>query len=132
MQEHHDSLIAVVRVRYEEQLLDFEGLLHREQENATERVHQRLRIGSETPNSSSVDGSHIFYGRISCVSVYPTALSPDRIKDHYLCAVLDRYVYVYVCMYVYVYDCKTLKKPPTYPHTHITPTDAWTHSACMA
>ncbi|KAJ1428375.1 hypothetical protein B484DRAFT_419428 [Ochromonadaceae sp. CCMP2298] len=90
LQERQDELVGEIRVRYQIELADYEALLQREARDAAERVNERLRIGSETPNSHSVDGSHIFYGRISCVSVYPSCLAADRVKDRYLCAVLDR------------------------------------------
>mmetsp|Transcript_3546 Transcript_3546/g.5520 ORF Transcript_3546/g.5520 Transcript_3546/m.5520 type:complete len:1201 (+) Transcript_3546:1755-5357(+) len=90
MYDHYTELVAEIRKRYEGLLEDFHAHIAREKQEAAERVQQRLRIGSEVPNSKTTDGSHIFYGKLSCISVYATALSSDRIKDHYLSSVVDR------------------------------------------
>ena len=88
--DHYNFTVGEIARRYEVLLAELEDHLQREARECALRVTQGLRIGSASPNSKTIDGSHYFHGKMSCISIYQTCLSTDKIKDHYLCSVIDR------------------------------------------
>ena len=88
--EHYLSITREIAKRYELLLEELEEHIQKEAKEGAMRVAQGLRIGAASPNSKTVDGSHYFYGKLSCVSVYAACLSADQVKDHYLCGAVDR------------------------------------------
>lgn len=90
IKEFYEKSVDAIAVRYKELHEEMEEKFAKEITDGDSRVLQSLRIGAASPNSRSVDGSYYFHGLLSCVSVYSACLPSDRVKDHYLCSIIDR------------------------------------------
>lgn len=90
IKQHFEENTVLISNRYKELHQELQEKFVKEIADGERRVLDPLRIGGALPKSNTIDGSYYFHGQLSCVSIYSTCLSSDRVKDHYLCSVIDR------------------------------------------
>ena len=70
--------------------LELQEKLQKERENNEAFATRPLRLGAASPTGSAMEGQKFFNGCISCVSIYATMLSADRVVVHFMAANADR------------------------------------------
>lgn len=54
------------------------------------RKRKPLRIGASSASADSGEAKHYFNGCLSCLSIYPSCLTADRVRIHFLCSRTDK------------------------------------------
>ncbi|RYG70007.1 hypothetical protein EON64_01315 [archaeon] len=92
MQELFNKNKEELAVRFNQLRDDEMDQFHRMLQNGKFNVLRPLRIGGALPDASNREGSDYFFGNMSCVAIYPSCLSSDRIHRHF--AASQRQVHV--------------------------------------
>lgn len=79
-----------VTEEYQTMNLELEYKMQKERENNEAFARRPLRLGAASAAGSATEGQKFFNGGISCVSIYQTVLSADRVVVHFMAANADR------------------------------------------
>ena len=85
-----DQLVANTKIlndKYNLKRTEINEALDKEKEDGEAKMRRPLRIGSQPGGKF---GKSFFVGRITCVTIYNTCLSADRVNKHYLAFAQDK------------------------------------------